>query len=153
MTICTKKNNLLWNPHVNEMISKAYAKLGLMRKCKRQFTNELFVFYKTSFRIRRCNIYLELYSRIFQPENRENTTRSCKVRDGGNKLASKNLYIETGWIPLRREYHRFQFFNIYHKKKHPITYTNSCKPYYPKPYYPKSIIIILETVLLEKSTQ
>ena len=26
--------NLSWNPHVNEMISKAYAKLGLMRKCK-----------------------------------------------------------------------------------------------------------------------
>ena len=31
ITIC---NNLSWNPHVNEMISKAYAKLGLMRKCK-----------------------------------------------------------------------------------------------------------------------
>ena len=31
ITIC---NNLSWNPHVNEMLSKAYAKLGLMRKCK-----------------------------------------------------------------------------------------------------------------------
>ena len=34
-------------------------------------------------------------------KNRRYTTRSCKDRDGGNKLASKKLlYIETGWITL-----------------------------------------------------
>ena len=42
MTICTKKNNLLWSGYVNEMISKAYAKLGFMRKCNRYSSQTIY---------------------------------------------------------------------------------------------------------------
>ena len=62
-------NNLSWNPHVKEIIFKAYAKLGQMRKCKYKRildrdslqTQTFFHLYYTSYRIRRYN--LRSYSR------------------------------------------------------------------------------------------
>lgn len=90
----TISSNLSWNLHINEILSKAYAKLGLMRKVK-------YILYAD---VIWDNIpeYLSLKIENIQLE-------AARIVTGGNRLASKTLlYKETGWVPLskRREDHR-----------------------------------------------
>ena len=116
-------SNLSWNQHIDEMISKAYARLGQMRKVKFLLDRNCLQKIYFSF-IRPALEYADIiWDNLPEYLSRkiENIQlEAARIVTGGNRMASiAFLYRETGWVLLskRRENHRLvQFFKMFHCK-------------------------------------
>lgn len=119
----TISSNLSWNLHINEILSKAYAKLGLMRKVKYILDrNSLQKLYFSFIRpvLEYADIIWDNIPEYLSLKIENIQLEAARIMTGGNRLASKTLlYKETGWVPLskRREDHRLiLLFKMFHGK-------------------------------------
>ena len=116
-------NNLSWNLHVNEILSKGYSRLSMLRNVKFILDRKTLQTIYFSF-IRPVLEYADaVWDNIpdYLADKIESLQlEAARIVSGGNRMASKNLlYKETGWVTLskRRENHRIiHFHKIYHKK-------------------------------------
>lgn len=137
-------NNLSWNPHVKEIIFKAYAKLGQMRKCKykrildRDSLQTLFshIIPAIEYADIICDHILENLS--LKIENIQQ--KAARIVTGDINKHHKTCYIlkRVGFHCIKEE--KIIILSNYLRSiiikhiiiKHRNTYTDSCKRYYSK---------------------